>query len=91
MMPHGQNGERSVLFRLRGDTMEITEEWRLEKVIDLFPETMSVLYEIGYTDLESPVMRHAAKLVTVKEAAGLIGADAGRLVEDLNRCIQGSD
>ncbi len=71
--------------------MEITEEWRLEKVIDLFPETMSVLYEIGYTDLESPVMRHAAKLVTVREAAGLMGANVMKLVKNLNRCIQGID
>lgn len=50
--------------------MEITEEWRLEKVIDLFPETIRVLYDIGFTDLESPLMRHAAKLVSVREAAG---------------------
>jgi hypothetical protein len=70
--------------------MEITEEWRLEKVIDLFPETMRVLYGIGFTDLESPVMRHAAKLVSVREAAGLMGADVYRLVESLNRCIQGN-
>jgi hypothetical protein len=70
--------------------MEITEEWRLEKVIDLFPETMIVLYDIGFTDLESPVMRHAAKLVSVLEAAGLMGADVDRLVESLNRCIQGN-
>ena len=70
--------------------MEITEEWRLEKVIDLFHETMRVLYDIGFTDLESPVMRHAAKLVSVREAAGLMGADVDRLVESLNRCIQGN-
>lgn len=70
--------------------MEITEEWRLEKVIDLFPETIGVLYDIGFTDLESPLMRHAAKLVSVREAAGLMGADVDKLIESLNRCIQGN-
>jgi len=71
--------------------MIITEGWQLEKVVDLFPETLGVLYAIGFTDLETPVMRHAAKLVTVREAAGLMGADSSRLVEDLNRVIQGND
>lgn len=69
--------------------MEITKDWRLEKVIDLFPETSSVWYDIGFTELDSPVMRHAAKLVTVEEAAGLMGADAGMVLERLNKCIQG--
>ncbi len=70
--------------------MEITEVWRLEKVIDLFPETIKVLYNIGFTDLESPVMRHAAKLVSVREASGLMGVDVDKLVENLNKCIQGN-
>lgn len=71
--------------------MEITKDWKLEKVIDLFPETLSVFYDIGFTDLESPVMRHAAKLVSLKEAAGLMGADAGKMVERLNRQIQSDE
>ena len=68
--------------------MEITNYWKLEKVIDLFPETLSVLYDIGLTDLESPVMRHAAKLVSINEVAGLMGADVNKLVDRLNKCIQ---
>ncbi len=68
--------------------MEITKDWKLEKVIDLFPETLSVFYDIGFTDLESPVMRHAAKLVSLKEAAGLMGADVEKMVKRLNRHIQ---
>lgn len=69
--------------------MEITKDWRLEKVIDLFPETLSVFYNMGFTELESPVMRHAAKLVTVEEAAGLMGAEVENVVVKLNECIQG--
>lgn len=68
--------------------MEITHEWKLEEVIDLFPETLSVFYDIGFTDLESPVMRHAAKLVDIREAAGLMGTDVESLIERLNRKIQ---
>lgn len=69
--------------------MRITEDMDLEKVIDLFPETLEVLYAIGFTDLETPPMRHAAKLVSVKEAAALMGADPERLAQELNRAIQG--
>jgi len=68
--------------------MEITEEWKLERVIDLFPETVRLFYDVGFTDLESPVMRHAAKLVSIKEAAWLMGADLEHLVVRLNQCIQ---
>jgi hypothetical protein len=71
--------------------MEITKDWKLEKVIDLFPETLSVFYDIGFTDLESPVMRHAAKLVSLKEAAGLMGADVEQMVNRLNRQIQADE
>lgn len=71
--------------------MKITKEWKLEKVIDLFPETQSVLYDIGFTDLESPVMRHAAKLVSLKEAAGLMGADVEKMVNRLNMQIQADE
>ena len=71
--------------------MEITKDWRLEKVIDLFPETLSVFYDIGFTDLESPVMRHAAKLVSLKEAAGLMGADVEIMVKRLNSQIQADE
>lgn len=71
--------------------MRITEDADLEKIIDLFPETLEVLYAIGFTDLETPPMRHAAKLVNVREAAAMMGADPMRLVEDLNRVIQGQD
>ena len=67
----------------------INEEMDLEKVIDLFPETLKVLYGIGYTDLETPVMRHAAKIVSVRQAAMLMGADPKKLVEDLNQAILG--
>jgi len=69
--------------------MKINEEMDLEKVIDLFPETLKVLYGIGYTDLETPVMRHAAKIVSVRQAAMLMGADPKKLVEDLNQAILG--
>jgi hypothetical protein len=69
--------------------MMINEEMDLEKVIDLFPETLKVLYGIGYTDLETPVMRHAAKIVSVRQAAMLMGADPKKLVEDLNQAIIG--
>jgi hypothetical protein len=69
--------------------MMINEEMDLEKVIDLFPETLKVLYGIGYTDLETPVMRHAAKIVSVRQAAMLMGADPKKLVEDLNQAILG--
>jgi len=69
--------------------MIINEEMDLEKVIDLFPETLKVLYGIGYTDLETPVMRHAAKIVSVRQAAMLMGADPKKLVEDLNHAIMG--
>ena len=69
--------------------MEITKDWRLEKVIDFFPETLSVFYNIGFTELESPVMRHAAKLVTVEEAAGLMGVEVENVIVRLNECIQG--
>jgi hypothetical protein len=69
--------------------MMINEEMDLEKVIDLFPETLKVLYGIGYTDLETPVMRHAAKIVSVRQAAMLMGADPKKLVEDLNHAIMG--
>lgn len=69
--------------------MKITEDIDLERIIDLFPETLAVLYAIGFTDLESPVMRHAAKLVSVGQAAALMGADAKKLVEDLNQAISG--
>ena len=69
--------------------MIINEEMDLEKVIDLFPETLKVLYGIGYTDLETPVMRHAAKIVSVRQAAMLMGADPKKLVEDLNQAIIG--
>jgi hypothetical protein len=69
--------------------MMINEEMDLEKVIDLFPETLKVLYGIGYTDLETPVMRHAAKIVSVRQAAMLMGADPRKLVEDLNQAILG--
>jgi hypothetical protein len=72
-------------------TLEITKDWRLEKVIDLFPETLRVFYNIGFTELESPVMRHAAKLVTVEEAAGLMGAEVENVIERLNECIQGDE
>jgi hypothetical protein len=68
--------------------MEITEEWKLERVMDLFPETVRLFHDVGFTDLESPVMRHAAKLVSIKEAAGLMGADVEHLVMRLNQCIQ---
>lgn len=68
--------------------MEITKNWKLEKVIDFFPETLSVFYNIGFTELESPVMRHAAKLITVEEAAGLMGAEVDNVVMKLNECIQ---
>ena len=68
--------------------MEIIEDWKLERVIDLFPETVSLFYDVGFTDLESPVMRHAAKLVSIKEAAGLMGTDVEHLVLRLNQCIQ---
>ncbi len=71
--------------------MEITKDWKLEKVVDLFPETLSVFYDIGFTDLESPVMRHAAKLVSLKEAAGLMGADVEKMVKRLNRQIQADE
>jgi len=73
----------------RSDLMIINEEMDLEKVIDLFPETLKVLYGIGYTDLETPVMRHAAKIVSVRQAAMLMGADPKKLVEDLNQAIIG--
>lgn len=73
----------------RSDPMMINEEMDLEKVIDLFPETLKVLYGIGYTDLETPVMRHAAKIVSVRQAAMLMGADPKKLVEDLNQAILG--
>ena len=69
--------------------MKIAEDTDLERIIDLFPETFAVLYAIGFTDLESPVMRHAAKLVSVGQAAALMGADAKKLVEDLNQAISG--
>ena len=69
--------------------MMINEEMDLEEVIDLFPETLKVLYGIGYTDLETPVMRHAAKIVSVRQAAMLMGADPKKLVEDLNHAIMG--
>jgi len=69
--------------------VRITEDADLEKILDLFPETLAVLYAIGFTDLETPVMRHAAKLVSVGQAAALMGADAKKLVEDLNRAISG--
>jgi hypothetical protein len=69
--------------------MMISEDMDLEKVIDLFPETLKVLYGIGYTDLETPVMRHAAKIVTVRQAAMLMGANPKKLVEDLNQAIMG--
>lgn len=69
--------------------MMINEEMDLEKVIDLFPETLKVLYGIGYTDLETPVMRHAAKIVSVRQAAMLMGADPKKLVKDLNQAILG--
>ena len=69
--------------------MMINEEMDLEEVIDLFPETLKVLYGIGYTDLETPVMRHAAKIVSVRQAAMLMGADPKKLVEDLNQAIIG--
>jgi hypothetical protein len=69
--------------------MKIAEDTDLERIIDLFPETLAVLYAIGFTDLESPVMRHAAKLVSVGQAAALMGADAKKLVEDLNQAISG--
>lgn len=68
--------------------MEITKNWKLEKVIDFFPETLSVFYNIGFTELESPVMRHAAKLITVEEASGLMGAEVDNVVMKLNECIQ---
>lgn len=71
--------------------MEITKDWKLEKLIDLFPETLSVFYDIGFTDLESPVMRHAAKLVSLKEAAGLMGGDVGKMVKRLNSQIQADE
>ncbi|MDD1746292.1 MAG: DUF1858 domain-containing protein [Methanomassiliicoccales archaeon] len=69
--------------------MRINEDMDLEKVIDLFPETLKVLYGIGYTDLETPVMRHAAKIISVKQAAMLMGAEPEKLVEDLNQAIMG--
>jgi hypothetical protein len=69
--------------------MMISEDMDLEKVIDLFPETLKVLYGIGFTDLETPVMRHAAKIVTVRQAAMLMGANPKKLVEDLNQAIMG--
>jgi len=69
--------------------VRIDEDMDLERVIDLFPETLKVLYGIGYTDLESPVMRHAAKIISIKQAATLMGADPTRLVEDLNKAILG--
>jgi hypothetical protein len=68
--------------------LEITKNWKLEKVIDFFPETLSVFYNIGFTELESPVMRHAAKLITIEEAAGLMGAEVDNVVMKLNECIQ---
>jgi hypothetical protein len=71
--------------------LEITKDWRLEKVIDFFPETLSVFYNIGFTELESPIMRHAAKLITVKEAAGLMGAEVENVIVRLNECIQGDE
>lgn len=71
--------------------LDITKDWRLEKVIDLFPETLGVFYSIGFTELESPVMRHAAKLVTVEEAAGLMGVDVKDVIVRLNKCIQNDD
>ena len=69
--------------------MRITKDVDLEKVIDLFPETLQALYAIGFTELETPPMRHAAKLVSVGEAAALMGADPDHLVDELNRIIQG--
>lgn len=71
--------------------LEITKDWRLEKVIDFFPETLGVFYNIGFTELESPIMRHAAKLITVKEAAGLMGAEVENVIVRLNECIQGDE
>ncbi|HUW68484.1 MAG TPA: DUF1858 domain-containing protein [Candidatus Nanoarchaeia archaeon] len=68
--------------------MEITEEWKLERVIDLFPETVRLFHDVGFTDLESPIMRHAAKLVSIKEAAWLMETDLEHLVVRLNQCIQ---
>jgi hypothetical protein len=68
--------------------MRITEDWVMERAIDLFPETVGVLYGIGFSDLETPVMRHAAKLITIKQAAHLMGADLERLITDLNEAIQ---
>jgi hypothetical protein len=78
-----------MIAKWRGDGMRITEDVDLEKIIDLFPETIAVLYAIGFTDLETPVMRHAAKLVTIGQAAALMGADPIKLVEDLNLAIMG--
>jgi len=67
--------------------MKIRAEDNFEKVLDLFPNVIAVLERYGFSGLNDPALRHAAKLVTIREAAHLQGVGVEELLQELNKAI----
>ena len=67
--------------------MRIRAEENFEKILDLFPNTVEVFERYGFSGLTDPNVRHAAKLVTIQEAAHLQGVALDQLLRELNRAI----
>lgn len=72
--------------------MKITKDMIVEDVLTKYPETLSVFVKQGHCFglLANPVARKSlAKLVTIGQACKLHFINVERLLEDLNKAVEG--
>lgn len=72
--------------------MKITKDMIVEDVLTKYPETLDVFVKQGHCFglLANPVVRKSlAKLVTIGQACKLHFINVERLLEDLNKAVEG--
>ncbi len=65
----------------------IATDWKISQVLEAYPDLLDTLVELApaFSKLRNPILRRVqSRLVTVGQAAGIAGLDAGELVRTLN-------
>jgi hypothetical protein len=85
----GYRDEDTCADRSTGDQpARVEPEHIVADVLDLFPETMTVFQQHGFTALRQPLLRRTlARGVTIAQAAQLKGVSRDLLLNDLNAAV----
>ncbi|MTI95330.1 MAG: DUF1858 domain-containing protein [Firmicutes bacterium] len=69
--------------------MKLTPESRVGDILAAHPETEAVFTELGFTELQNPVMRKTvAKFATLKIASSRKNVDLDLLIQRLETAIE---